>query len=100
MGSAAEDKSKREEESISLLKGGFLPALPVAVREEEREESTQDVLEVVILLLGASSAAIEEEEEEESELADLPCFDKGLGAFFFFFSFWSFLALELLGILV
>jgi hypothetical protein len=87
LGSAAEDKSKREEESISLLEGGFLPALPVAVREGEREESKLDLLEVVILLLGASSAAVEEEEEEESELADLPCLDKGLGAFFFFFSF-------------
>ena len=49
-------------------------------------------------MLGASSAA--EEEEEESELADLPCLDKGLGAFFFFFSFLSLLALELFGILV
>ncbi len=100
MGSAEEDKNKREEESISLLEGGFLPALPVAVKEEEREESKLDPLEVVILLLGASSAAIEEEEEEESELADLPCFDKGLGTFFFFFSCLSLLALELLGILV
>ncbi len=70
-GSAAEDKSKREEESISLLEGGFLPALPVAAREEEREESKLDLLEVVTLLLGASSAAIEEEEEEEFELAAL-----------------------------
>ncbi len=59
-----------------------------------------DLLEVVVLLLVASSAAIEEEEEEESELADLTCFDKGLGAFFFFSSFLSLLALELLGILV
>ncbi len=100
MGSAAEDKSKREEESISLLEGGFLPALPVAVREGEREESKLDLLEVVILLLGASFAAMEEEEEKESELADLPCLDKGLGAFFFFFSFLSLLAHELLGILV
>ena len=103
MGSAAEDKNKREEESISLLEGGFLPALLVAIREEGREESTLNLLDVAILLLGASSAAIEEEEEEESELADLPCFDKGLGAFFFFFFFFSFLsllALELLGILV
>ncbi len=48
-------------------------------------------------MLRASSAA--EEEEEESELADLPCLDKGLGVFFFFFSFLSLLALELLGIL-
>ncbi len=93
------DKSKREEESISLVEGGFLPALPAAVREEEREQSKLDPLEVTILLLGASSAAIEEEEEEESELADLPCFDKGLGVFFFL-SFLSLLALELLGILV
>ncbi len=100
MGSAAEDKSKREGQSISLLEGGFLPALPAAVREGEREESKLDLLEVVTLLLGASSAAMEEEEEEESELADLPCLDKGLGAFFFFFSFLSLLALELLGILV
>jgi hypothetical protein len=32
------NKNKREEaeESISLLEDGFLPALPVAVREEER----------------------------------------------------------------
>ena len=97
LGSAAEDKSKREEESCSLLEGGFLPARPVA-REGEREESKLDLLEVAILMLGASSAA--EEEEEESELADLPCLDKGLGAFFFFFSFLSLLALELLGILV
>ncbi len=66
--------------------------MPAAVKEEEREESKLDPLEVAILLLGASSAAIEEEEEEESELADLPCFDKGLGAFFFFFSFLSKLA--------
>ena len=87
MGSAAEDKSKREEESSSLLEGGFLPALPVAAREGEREESKLDLLEVAILLLGASSAAMEEEEEEESELADLPCLDKGLGAFFFFILF-------------
>jgi hypothetical protein len=100
LGSAAEDKSKREEEFISLLEGGFVSALPAAVREEEREESKLDPLEVAILLLGASSAAIEEEEEEKSELADLPCFDKGLWAFFFFFSFLSLLALELLGILV
>jgi hypothetical protein len=100
LGSAAEDKNKREEESISLLEGGFLPALPVAVREEEREESMLDLLEAVVLLLVASSAAIEEEEEEESELADLPCFGKGLGALFFFFSFLSLLVLELLGILV
>jgi hypothetical protein len=100
LGSAAEDKSKREEESSSLLEGGFLPARPVAAREGEREESKLEPLEVVILLLGASSAAVEEEEEEESELADLPCLDKGLGAFFFFFSFLSLLALELLGILV
>jgi hypothetical protein len=99
LGSAAEDKSKREEESCSLLEGGFLPARPVA-REGEREESKLDLLEVAILMLGASSAAVEEEEEEESELADLPCLDKGLGAFFFFFSFLSLLALELLGILV
>ena len=35
LGSAAEDKSKREEESSSLLEGGFLPARPVAVREGE-----------------------------------------------------------------
>ena len=97
LGSAAEDKSKREEESCSLLEGGFLPARPVA-REGEREESKLDLLEVAILMLGASSAA--EEEEEESELADLPCLDKGLGAFFFFFSFLSLLALELFGILV
>ena len=97
MGSAAEDKSKREEESSSLLEGGFLPARPVA-REGEREESKLDLLEVAILMLGASSAA--EEEEEESELADLPCLDKGLGAFFLFFSFLSLLALELFGILV
>ena len=98
MGSAAEDKSKREVESSSLLEGGFLLARPVAAREGEREESKLDLLEVAILMLGASSAA--EEEEEESELADLPCLDKGLGAFFFFFSFLSLLALELLGILV
>jgi hypothetical protein len=97
LGSAAEDKSKREEESSSLLEGGFFPARPVA-REGEREESKLDLLEVAIFMLGASSAA--EEEEEESELADLPCLDKGLGAFFFFFSFLSLLALELLGILV
>jgi hypothetical protein len=97
LGSAAEDKSKREEESISLLEGGFSPARPVP-REGERGESKLDLLEVAILMLGASSAA--EEEEEESELADLPCLDKGLGAFFFFFSFLSLLALELLGILV
>jgi hypothetical protein len=37
LGSAAEDKSKREEESSSLLEVGFLPALPVAAREGERE---------------------------------------------------------------
>ena len=98
MGSAAEDKNKREEESISLLEEGFLPALPAAVREREREESMLDLLEAVVLLLVASSAAIEE--EEESELADLPCFGKGLGALFFFFSFLSLLELELLGILV
>jgi hypothetical protein len=98
LGSAAEDKSEREEESSSLLEGGFLPARPVAAREGEREESKLELLEVVILMLGASSAA--EEEEEESELADLPCLDKGLEAFFFFFSFLSLLALELLGILV
>ncbi len=79
LGSAAEDKNKREEESISLLEGGFLPALPVAVREEEREESMLDLLEEAVFMLVASSAAREEEEEEESELADLPCFDKGLG---------------------
>jgi hypothetical protein len=100
LGSAAEDKSKREEESSSLLEGGFLPARPVAAREGEREESNLELLEVAILLLGASSAAVEEEEEEESELADLPCLNKGLGTFFFFFSFLSLLALELLGILV
>jgi hypothetical protein len=44
LGSAAEDKNKREE-AISLLEGGFLPALLVAVREEEREESMLDLLE-------------------------------------------------------
>ncbi len=59
-----------------------------------------DLLESVVFLLAASSAAMEEEEEEKSELADLPCFDKGLEAFFFLFSFLSLLALELLGILV
>ena len=59
-----------------------------------------DLLEAVVFMLVASSAAREEEEEEESELADLPCLDKGLGAFLFFFSFLSLLALELLGILV
>jgi hypothetical protein len=100
LGSAAKDKNKREEESISLLEEGFLPVLPVAVREAEREESMLDLLEAVVFLLAASSAAREEDEEEESELADLPCFDKGLGALFFFFSFLSLLALELLGILV
>jgi hypothetical protein len=100
LGSAAEDKSKREEESSSLLEGGFLPARPVEAREGGREKSKLELLEVVILLLGASSAAVEEEEEEESELADLPCLDKGLGVFFFFFSFLSLLALELLGILI
>ncbi len=100
MGSAAEDKNKREKESISLLEEGFLPALPVAVRGREREESMLDLLEAIALLLVASSAAREEEEEEESELADLPCFDKGLGVFFFFFSFFSLLALELFDILV
>ncbi len=59
-----------------------------------------DLLEAVVFMLVASSAAREEEEEEESELADLPCFDKGFGTFFFFFFFLSLLALELLGILV
>jgi hypothetical protein len=39
LGSAAEDKSKREEESNSLLEGGFLPARPVAAREGERERN-------------------------------------------------------------
>jgi hypothetical protein len=54
-----EDKNKREEaeESISLLEEGFLPALPVAFREEEREESMLDLLEAVIFTLLASSAA-------------------------------------------
>ena len=61
MGSAAEDKNKREKESISLLEGGFLPALPVAAREEEREESMLDLLEAVVFMLVASSATREEE---------------------------------------
>jgi hypothetical protein len=98
--SAAEDKNKREEESISLLEEGFLPALPAAVREREREESMLDLLEAVVFMLLASSTAWEEEEEEKFELADLPCFVKGFGTFFFFFSFLSLLELELLGILV
>jgi hypothetical protein len=59
LGSAAEDKNKREEaeESIFLLEEGFLPALPVAVREEEREDSMLDLLEAVVFTLLASSAA-------------------------------------------
>ncbi len=102
LGSAAEDKSKRVKEKrnpVPCLKEGFF-LLGLLQLEKEREKSKLELLEVVILLLGASSAAVEEEEEEESELADLPCLNKGLGAFFFFFSFLSLLALELLDILV
>ena len=94
-------RAKEKRNPVPYLKeGSFLLGLLLLERERERNPNWNELLEVVILLLGASSAAVEEEEEEESELADLPCLDKGLGIFFFFFSFLSLLALELLGILV